>query len=275
MGNLLVPLKKFLSNKNTITILGVLLGIVVLYFGYNWRVNKSISPVQVPYCTTTLVSGTKITEDVIGYTEVPASMTKNMTNLLTNVNQIRDQLVSYDSKIPQNGFFFVENLISEDEMPDSVFSNIKDGYTIYSLEVDNHSTYGNSIFPDDSIDLYLKTEYEEEASDGESEELLVFGRFIKSIQVLAVKDGDGGNVFQNKDNPTEPAELLFAVPEDLFLLLKKAEYLGDFDIIPVPRNANYSEHAGSTEVEADILREMIIEKTFIIPGECTDLTQCD
>ena len=63
--------------------------------------------------------------------------------------------------------------------------------------------------------------------------------------------------------------------KDLENYLKKAEYLGGFDIIPVPRNANYSEHAGSTEVEADILREMIIEKTFIIPGECTDLTQCD
>ena len=49
MGNLLVPFKKFLSNKNTITILGVLIGLVVLYLGYSWRVTQSIQPTSVPY----------------------------------------------------------------------------------------------------------------------------------------------------------------------------------------------------------------------------------
>lgn len=56
MGNLLTPFKKFLSNKNTVTIIGVLLGIVVLYIGYTWRVNQSISPKRVPYATQTLIS---------------------------------------------------------------------------------------------------------------------------------------------------------------------------------------------------------------------------
>ena len=272
MGNLLVPFKKFLSNKNTITILGVLLGLVVLYFGYTWRVNQSVAPTQVPYATTTLVSGTKITEDVIGYTDIPRDMLKNMGNIITNYTQLQDKLVSYDGKIPANSFFFTEAVITEDEMPDSVFANIMDGYTVFSLAVDNHSTYANSIFPNDSIDLYLKTTY---GNEGAQDDLLVFGRLIKSISVLAVKDDEGNNVFRDKDNVGEPAELLFAVPEDLFLLLKKAEYLGNFDIIPVPRNDNYTEHAGATEVESDVLEQMIIEKTFVIPGECTDLTQCD
>lgn len=271
MGNLLIPFKKFLSNKNTITILGILLGLVVLYFGYTWRVNQSIAPTQVPYATTTLVAGTKITEDVIGYTDVPKDMLKNMGNIIQSYAQLQGKLVSYDGKIPANSFFFKENVVTEEEMPDSVFSDIMDGYTIFSLAVNNHSTYANSIFPNDSIDLYLKTNYD---NGGNSDSLLVFGRFIKSIRVLAVKDSDGQNVFRDKDNVGEPAELLFAVPEDLFLLLKKAEYLGDFEIVPVPRNDNYTEHAGATEVQSDVLQQMIIENTFIIPGECTDLTQC-
>ena len=29
MGNMMVPIKKFLSNKNTITILGIIIGVVV------------------------------------------------------------------------------------------------------------------------------------------------------------------------------------------------------------------------------------------------------
>lgn len=266
MGNILVPFKKFLSNKNTITILGVLVGLVVLYFGYTWRVSQSISPVQVPYANVTLASGTKITEDVIGYTEIPRDMLQDMQNIVTDINSIKDKLVSYDSKIPQNGFFFTENLIDESEMPDSIFSNIKDGYTVFSLSVDSHATYANSIFPDDTIDLYMKAEDD----DGK----LVFGRLISEIQVLAVKDSEGNNVFANKDEKKEPAELLFAVPEDLFLLLSKANYLSGIELVPVPRNSSYSEHAGATEVETPILRDMIIQKTFIIADECTDLTQC-
>ena len=38
MGNLSANLKKFLSNKNTVTIICVVAGILVLYIGYTWRV---------------------------------------------------------------------------------------------------------------------------------------------------------------------------------------------------------------------------------------------
>ena len=70
MGNILIPFKKFLSNKNTITILGVLVGVVVLYLGYNWRVTKSIQPILVPYSTSTLLAGTRITEEYNNYSSI-------------------------------------------------------------------------------------------------------------------------------------------------------------------------------------------------------------
>ncbi len=267
MGNLLVPFKKFLSNKNTITILGVLVGVIVLYAGYNWRVQRSIQPVQVPYATSTLISGTKITEENIGYTSVPKDMISGMTNLVTDINRIRDMLVAYDSKIPTNGFFFSETLISEEEMPDSVFSKIQDGETIYRLEVDYDSTYANSIFPGNKIDLYMSTNVEDD------EGKLVFGRLIASIEVLAVKDADGKNVFADKDNPTEPKYLMFAVPEYLFLLLSKAEKLG-IEIQPVVRNESYSANPQATELASDELQALIINQTHILTNECTDLTVC-
>lgn len=265
MGNLLVPFKKFLSNKNTVTILGVLIGLVVLYLGYSWRVTQSVQPTKVPYCTQTLLAGTKITEQYIQYTNVPKDTIKNMGNLKTNANDIIGKLVSYDSKIVQNGFFFDENLITEEEMPDSVFSKIPDGNTIYRLDVDYESTYANSIFPDDKIDLYMSTT----SDDGK----VVYGRLIAEIQVLAVRDGNGKNVFADKDNPTEPAALLFSVPENLFLLLKKAEKLG-IEIEPIPRNESYSTSANATELKNDELQQMIINQTYILSNECLDLTTC-
>lgn len=266
MGNLLVPLKKFLGNKNTITILAILIGIVVLYFGYTWRVNQSISPTQVPYANQIIPAGEKITEEMIGYTDIPKDMLKDMNNIVTNPLSITGKLVKYDSKIAQNSFFFSEELMTEEEKPDSVFSNIKDGYTIFQLSVDNHMTYANSIMPDNSIDLYLRGKDETGA--------LVYGRFISSIQVLAVRDKNGRDVFANSDEEREPKELLFAVPEDLFLLLKKTDYLGDFQVEPVPRNDSYSEHAGPTKIESEYLRNLVLSQTAVIPGECTDITTC-
>ena len=38
MKNFQMTLKKILSNKNTVTVLGVLLAIVILYVGYNYRI---------------------------------------------------------------------------------------------------------------------------------------------------------------------------------------------------------------------------------------------
>ena len=43
MGNLQNSLKRFLTNKNTVTFLGVLVGIVVLFFGYQYYVNVATS----------------------------------------------------------------------------------------------------------------------------------------------------------------------------------------------------------------------------------------
>ena len=39
MNNLKASMKKFFGNKNTVTILGVILCLVILYIGYNYRIN--------------------------------------------------------------------------------------------------------------------------------------------------------------------------------------------------------------------------------------------
>ena len=40
MNNLSASMKKFLGNKNTVTIIGVVLCLILLYWGYNYRINQ-------------------------------------------------------------------------------------------------------------------------------------------------------------------------------------------------------------------------------------------
>ena len=49
MNNILIGLKRFFTNKNTVTIICVLGIVFFLYFGYNWRIKKSTEPLSVPY----------------------------------------------------------------------------------------------------------------------------------------------------------------------------------------------------------------------------------
>lgn len=266
MGNILTTVKRFLSNKNTVTILGVLLGILVLYIGYNYRVKQATTPVTVPYAKEELSSRTLITSDMIGYMEVSSSVVKDSPNLITNAQQLINKYVAFGTTIPANSMFYSTQVLSSDEMPDSAFENIPDGYTLYSLNVDLHSTYGNSIYPGNYIDLYFKGIDETQK--------VMFGKMIESIEVYAVKDSEGNHVFETTVESRTPAELLFAVPNDMYELLMKAGYISgsSIEIIPVPRNKSYSLNPGDTVVSSDYIRNFILSKSATIPQNITTTT---
>ena len=103
--------------------------------------------------------------------------------------------------------------------------------------------------------------------------LPVYGRLISSIRVLQVRDKKGKNAFIDKDNPSESAMLLFAVPEEMFLLLKKAQ-LVDVKIEPVPRSTSYSTNSAATKIQSEELESMILNRTHTITNECTNISQC-
>ena len=255
MGN---TFKKFFGNKNTVTILGVVLGIGVLIFSYNYRVNKAIAPLKVPYAKEAITSATEITAEMIGTIDVPNTFSSKATNLITDSSQVIGKRVAIGTTIPQNGLFYTEQIITSEELPDAAFANIPDGYTIYALPVDNEKSYNNKIYPGNYIDLYLNSE--------DDNDKVIFGKLISSIEVLDVKDGEGNHVFENGDTNGEAAVFLFVVPDEMYLFLKKAELLG-YDIVPVPRNQGYTANQGETEYSSEYLKSLILVKTATIPDE--------
>ena len=257
MGNLGTTIKRFISNKNTVSLIAIIVCTVILYFFYNSRVNNAVSTTYVCYATQTIQARTQITSDMVSTVKVLSSQVTN--NMIRDCNQVIGKYASYATEIPQNSYFYNSAVLTEDEMPNSAFDDIPDGYTIYNLPVTFESTYGNAIFPGDFIDLYLKTENEAG--------LLLYGKFIQSIQVLGVKDNEGKNVFETTIETRTPSQLLFSVPEDLYLLLKKSEYLG-LEIVIVPRNNNYTAEAGNVQVSSAYLKELILDQTGEIRDEC-------
>ena len=252
MGNLSFKLKKFLQNKNTVTIIGTVLIVAILYIGYNYRIKQVITPVKVPVAKIDIQPRTKITEDMIEYVEALPAMVNSST--IKDVKYIVGKWSNYNTMIPKGSLFYNKTIVSSDELPDSAFVNIPSGYTAYNLPVTTKTTYGNSIFPNNYIDIYLKVL----DADGKP----TVGKLIENVKVLAVKDKNGRHVFENSDEERTPAVIIFALPEDMHLLLREAAYLENVksisaEIIPVPTTESYSAEPGTIRLASSELKSFI------------------
>ena len=201
-------LNKFLKNKNTVTILGVLACLAILFVGYNIRINQKTALVTVYYAKQTIQPKTKITEEMVSRTQVPESFIKG--NYYKNYNDIIGKYSNYNTMIAEGSIFYSDLLTSEEELPDAILYNINEGERLSSLKVNTETTYGNAIMPSNMVDLYVKL-----IDDGGK---VVYGEFFENIEVLGVKDSNGNNVFENTEEQRTPAFLYFSLPEAKYLM---------------------------------------------------------
>lgn len=252
---------KFVGNKTFVTIMGLLACVLVLYIGYNYRVNIAISPIAVPYAKESIAARTLITSDMVGTIKVSSDYLGSANTVVRSSTDVVNMYVSYKTNIPKGSLFFKEQLKKADEMPDSAFADIEDGYTIFSLSVTVDDTYANSIYAGQYIDLYMS------AKDDETEDnLVIYGRLIESIRVLAVKDKQGRNILKTSmASGLKPAELLFAVEDEMFLLLMQSQFIsGNIKLVPVLRNEKYTSDKGETLVSSIQLQDFIKRKVEVL-----------
>ena len=263
MGNIMLKLKRFLGNKNTVTVLCVLAGVGVLLFGYNYRVKQAVQPVNVPYALKRMEPKSKVEADNVGLIKVSGAFVEQTQDLVTSKQYIMANgwYVNYDTVIPEGGLFYKSQLVKKEDIPDTAFDDIDEGATIFSLSVNSHSTYGNSIMPGNFIDLYLK------ATDDNGK--VIFGKFIESIKVLSVRDSSGNDVFSDSQAEKSSSELLFAVKDNLFMLLSEASFVGGIEIVPVPRNAAYR-NEGDTENGTQVSKQELVDFILAKVSELSD-----
>lgn len=262
MQKIIYNIKKFLSNKNTVTIISTLLGILILYFGYTWRINVATSPISIPVAKVTIDQRTKITSDMITYVDVPNTMVGK--NVLKNRMLIVGKYTNYNVVIPKGSPFYNDNGVLVKEIPDNVFSALKKGQIPFNFRVNLDNTYGNSIFPDSIVDIYMK------AVDSESR--VMVGKFISDVRVLGVKDEYGNDVFESTFEVKIPNTILFGLDKDLHLLMRKASYLSKngVELYAVPRTGTFTQaqkDALVPKVATSFLRDFVIANTVNIEEE--------
>lgn len=257
MNNLKASMKKFLGNKNTVTILGVILCLVILYIGYNYRINSKVELVQVPYAKETIQPRTYITQSMIGTMNVPKSFL--VGKYYTRTENIVGKYSNYNTIIAEGSLFYTDLVVSKEDLPDSAFQDVPEGYTVINYPVTIASTYANSMAPGSYINIYYK-------SLNDNDEIM-FGKFISNIKVLDVKDSSGQHVFENSEETRTPAYMLFAVPEETHLLLRKALYLDEYDVelILIPNTATLTDEDKNTvRVSSDDIENFINSKTVFV-----------
>lgn len=264
-NNFLRKVTKFLKNKNTVTILGVLACILILYVAYNYRVKQAINPVLVPVAKVDIQPRTLITEDMVEYIQVPPAMINS--NVIRDKVNIVNYYSNYNTLIPAGSMFFDSAVISKAELPDAAFIEVPEDKVLFNLPVTMATTYGNAMMPGGYIDLYFKGRNEQ----GD----IMVGKLLSNIKILAVKDGAGKNVFETTEEERTPAYLFFAVDPDVHLLLRKCMYLSSIsvELIPVPNTVNFTDSEAKEEVSSQYLVEYINAMTAFVPeDELNDTT---
>lgn len=257
MNNLSASMKKFMGNKNTVTILMVLLCIVILIIGYNRTINSKIKLTQVPYAIQTIQPKTLITSDMIGTMSVPEAFIK-VGDYYRQVEHILGKYSNYNTMIAEGSLFYKDLLTEEKYLPDSYRYNVPSGSTVINYPVNMSTTYANSIMPGNYINIYVKATIPAEENDDDTDEIM-FGKFLSNIEVLSVKDSQGQHVFENTEEARTPAYMLFAIDEEYHLLLRKALYLQreyDVELLIVPNTEELPD-----DVKVNMSSEDI--KTFI------------
>lgn len=242
-------LKQLLANKNVVTILGAVLIVFVLYAFYNWRVNQATNPIEIPYAMVNIDPRTEITSDMIGTVKVTRDALKG--NVLTNVNtQIVGMYTNVNCTIPKGSFFYKDAIVKFEELPDSFLINIPENMIAYNFKVNTLTTYGNSMYPGNYVDVYFK---------GIENNKILLGKLVENIKILAVKDANGNHVFENNDEERTPNQIIFAVTDEIHQLLRTAEYIDKAEIILVPTNVSYRYETDKivTEITSDEIKEFI------------------
>lgn len=250
-GDIMNSIVRFLKNKNTVTVIGVIAIVAILWGGYYFQLKRTVQPVQVPVAATTIQPRTQITSDMIKYVDVPKAYISD--NAITSQDALIDKYANYNTLIPEGSMFYKETVTEKEALPNYVLSLLKEGEFAVSFDLDsNGSSSAWGIMPGDKIDLYMRVKSDEGS--------VMLGKLLENVEILAVTDDDGKNVYEVNDGSRTPSKLIFGVKEDIFLLLLRSNYI-DVEMFPIQHGAWIDDKDATTKLTTQELIDYIKART--------------
>lgn len=260
MNNFKIAFTRFIKNKNTVTIIGMIAIIVLLYWGYSSQVKAATDTLPIPVAKETIQPRTLIEAKML--TTIPVPKIAINKDVLKSTALIIGRYTNVNTVIPEGSMIYPSQITTKENLPDSAFVEVPNGMIPYQFSVTMNTTYGNSIFPGNKIDIYMK------AVEDDTNKVMV-GKLLENVEILAVKDAQGRHVFEDSSESRTPANLIFGVPSDIHILLRKAEYMGNGVVLfPVPHGGTpTSDQKGDIQVSTQYLKDFINSHTVVIPDE--------
>ena len=224
----------------------------------SYKINKILETkyIEIPYAKVAIQPKTEITIDMIEIKSVPENLMPE-GDFYKYINDIVGKYSDVNTVI-EEGSLFYKNLLTEKKyLSDSYKYDVPSGNSIINYSISKNMPYGNSIMPGDYIDIYIKSSSEKINNE------VMFGKFLSNIHVLAIKDKEGQHVFENPEEVRIPAYMLFALPEEQHLLLRKILYLqeeSDIELLFIPNTEELPNDIKITISDKDIVK-FINERT--------------
>lgn len=202
-----------LSKKDTNKIF-IIFGLILLFIITNIIIYGFLEKVKVPVANKNLYSRTEITSEMIEMKNLPRYKLLN-ENIVFNKNNIIGKYVNVNQVINANDYFYKDLLINKDEIPDSSFVEIEDGYVLYSLRIDLDTYMNNPVKQNDSINLYFEYTQNNDKK---------IGKIISNVKVADIRTSDGLSIFEPTDEKRVPTYILISMSENDNQLLRQLEY---------------------------------------------------
>lgn len=253
-------MKKTMWKKRVFSFL-IVAALVLSIFAYTtFTIDAEIDETNIVVTKEEIPPRTEITKEMIQVITVPSRGIPKGT--IKKEEDVLGKWTVAGYGISSNSFIYDDKVVYKSELPDSGILNLKENEVAIPLLVDLETSLGNSIIPNTTVDLYFRAI---SSDDEKSKEKAIYGKMASQVRVVAVKDADASNVFdpegyqqgveqkdKDKQQPSLAKIYIFAVPEDLNVVLNKAKLLGE--VVPVATGKSYVEDAETVLDENEVIR---------------------
>ena len=99
---------KIFKNKSMVTLKAMIVCLAILYFAYNYRVNKAIDAIDVPIATRKIPARDPINAEDIKTKKVARAMITD--NVIRDKKDLEGKYVNYNTFIPEGSVFYKSGL---------------------------------------------------------------------------------------------------------------------------------------------------------------------